>query len=572
MFGGSKDHTARRDVLLLTIGSLLCLLPFVGKAVHLDDPVYVWIAQQIHIDPTDFFGFEINWHGHRVSIPEFNRNPPGVSYLLAAAAWIGGWSETVLHLGILPFSLAVVLGSWTLARRCCGQPLLAAAVGCATPAFVVSATTLMADVPMLACWLWALVCWERGMRRGEALAFLSAAVLVALAVLTKFIALCLVPLLLGWSMLRELRPRMYMLWLLLPIVSLFGFEAYCVSLYGRGILTDAAGYASDVSTQFPIAERLVTALAFAGGTLLTTALYLPWLGSARTRVAALLAVPVLLGAVLALGQLGFTPIRLPEGGFRWDIALQVSVFAAAGLPVLALALAELRRPPGDAVGWMLALWVLGIFSFAALVNWTVSTRVILPMAPAAGILVARGLEGKQALTSGWRMAPVALGLAVSLLVARADFEWAGSARRAANDLASRYGERGHTQFQGHWGFQYYFEKSGATPFDLRSRRVVPGNTLIEPCNNSNVVPFPQSFGRFVETARYPSSRWLTVHSPAVGAGFYASTFGPLPWVLGSAPDELYDVLILQRPTGDPREKARRICGSDGASEEPPAEH
>ena len=565
------NRASQRDVLLLTLGALLCLLPFIGKAVHLDDPVYVWIARQIHSNPADFFGFKLNWQGAEVFISEFNRNPPGVSYLLAVAALLGGWSEVSLHLGILPCSLAVVLGTWTLARRCCSAPMLATAIACATPAFIVSATTLMADIPMLACWVWAVVFWEKGMRTEAKSRFFFAASLIALGALTKFIAVTLIPLLLAWSIARELRLRTYMLWLLLPAAAIVAFDSYTVEAYGHGVLSDAAGYAAGIGTKIPRHQRILTAVVFLGGTLLTTALFVPWLSVGKTRIAAFVAAPLMLGLILAIGQLGYTPIRLPGGGVRWDIALHACIFATAGLPLLALSIEELRRPRGDSVGWLLAAWVLGIFVFAAAINWTVSTRVILPIVPAAGILVVRGLERANTLASAWRVAPIAVGLGISLLVAHADYEWAASARTAAIDLSQRHqssaddpnymsGPHNTIRFQGHWGFQYYMERQGAAPFDLRKRRVIPGAILINPCNNTNVVPFSQRFGHFIETARYPSSRYFTVHSPSRGVSFYAATFGPLPYALGPAPDDPYDVLRLQSPTEASARTITRNCG------------
>ena len=33
---------------------ILLLLPFIGKAVHIDDPLFIWTAQQIQKHPFDF--------------------------------------------------------------------------------------------------------------------------------------------------------------------------------------------------------------------------------------------------------------------------------------------------------------------------------------------------------------------------------------------------------------------------------------------------------------------------------------------------------------------------------------
>jgi len=81
--------------------------------------------------------------------------------------------------------------------------LLATVVAIFTPAFLVSSTTLMCDVPMLAFWIWTIVFWERalGNERGRWL-FIGAGVLAGLAVLTKYSAITLLPLLFVLSLLR----------------------------------------------------------------------------------------------------------------------------------------------------------------------------------------------------------------------------------------------------------------------------------------------------------------------------------------------------------------------------------
>lgn len=45
---------------LVTLG---LLLPFAGKAFHIDDPIFLWTAEQISVSSADFFGFDVNWYG-----------------------------------------------------------------------------------------------------------------------------------------------------------------------------------------------------------------------------------------------------------------------------------------------------------------------------------------------------------------------------------------------------------------------------------------------------------------------------------------------------------------------------
>jgi hypothetical protein len=48
---------------ILVVTCLVCLVPFLGKPAHIDDPLFIWTAQQIQRHPLDFFGFSVNWYG-----------------------------------------------------------------------------------------------------------------------------------------------------------------------------------------------------------------------------------------------------------------------------------------------------------------------------------------------------------------------------------------------------------------------------------------------------------------------------------------------------------------------------
>ena len=140
---------ARAEALFLTAACLLLLLPFVNKPVHMDDPCYVWAAQQIVEKPWDYYGFSINWYGYDMPMYEVNQNPPLVSYYLAIFGAAFRWREWVLHLAMILPALGVALGVWKLASRFSGMPLYATLILIVCPAFLVSATTLMVEVPML---------------------------------------------------------------------------------------------------------------------------------------------------------------------------------------------------------------------------------------------------------------------------------------------------------------------------------------------------------------------------------------------------------------------------------------
>jgi 4-amino-4-deoxy-L-arabinose transferase-like glycosyltransferase len=173
-------HRFRRDIFILCVATIALLAPFSGKPVHVDDPMYIWAAQQIVAHPLDFYGFNVNWGGHVEPMPATMINPPLLPYYLAAVSRLVGWSEIALHVVMLPFALLSEIALYLLARRFCRLALIAALLMLLCPAFCVSCTTLMCEVPMLCLWLWATYFWVRGSESQSYLLLISAGVIASL--------------------------------------------------------------------------------------------------------------------------------------------------------------------------------------------------------------------------------------------------------------------------------------------------------------------------------------------------------------------------------------------------------
>ncbi len=126
------------------------LAPFLNKAFHIDDPLFIWMAQQIAKHPFDPYGFYVNWVSFRQPMTIVMQNPPLCPYYIAAVATVFGWTEPTLHLAFLFWATLSILGTFAFARRFCRKPLMAAMLTLFTPLFLVSATSTMCDVMMLA--------------------------------------------------------------------------------------------------------------------------------------------------------------------------------------------------------------------------------------------------------------------------------------------------------------------------------------------------------------------------------------------------------------------------------------
>jgi 4-amino-4-deoxy-L-arabinose transferase-like glycosyltransferase len=546
-----KD-SATRDAFFATIAVIAALAPFLNKAFHIDDPLFLWMAQQVSQHPADPYGFSVNWYVTAMPVFSVMQNPPLNAYYMALAASFLGWSELAMHGAFLIPAVLAVLGTFLLAQRLSGSPLLPALLMLFTPVFLVSATTVMCDVWLLALWVWSVNYWLRGLERPSYLLLLLASLLAAAAALTKYFGLSLVPLLAVYTLVQDRRPTTRLLFLLIPVAVIVIYEAMTKAKYGQGLFGNAMIYPwqATAKAEKQLLGQFLTGLSFTGGCLFSALFYAPFLKSRKVLISGI----AIFVALLPLFYLGIAR-GLSSKTDVIAVTAEGALFATIGIGILALAIADLvQQKTADSL--LLSLWVFGTFFFATVMNWSITSRTLLPMAPAVAILLIRrfkistvvagavtGGRGlpilplKTAAATWWPLLPAAL---VSLLITTADYKLADTARLAARSFQNRFrNEPGTVWFEGHWGFQYYMEQWGAKPLDRAERGMISGDVLIVPLSNSNVSPTPPgpTTGPS-EQVNFPQFLLATM-SPEMHAGFYSSRWGPLPWVFGRIPPEQY---------------------------------
>lgn len=531
---------------LCTLATVAALAPFAGRAFNIDDTLFLDAAKQICAHPADPYGFAINWYGWDMRMSDVTQNPPLACYYIALVASCAGWSEPALHLGFLLPAVAVVVGTYFLALRFCGKPLVATLMTLLCPVFLVSGLTVMCDTLMLAFWLWALILWLRGMDGGNHLFFILSACCIAAATLTKYFAIALVPMLLVYSLMRWQQVGWRILYFLIPVVAILIYDSMTRSLYGRSMFLGAGSYALTIGNKTDYATRLLVTLSFMGGSLAMFLFYAPLLWSRWVLAVGVAATGLIVAWFVSMTNLGTFPFPADYGA-RWLIAAQLGIWVMVGVGVLALAVTDLRRRR-DAESMLLVLWIMGTFLFSWILNWTINGRSILPMAPAASILIARRIQQRWPDSAGWRFpwefVPLVCTGLLAMAVTWADVKLADSARIAAAEFHQQYAEReDRVRFAGHWGFQYYMEACGFQPLDVH-QRIIPGDVLILPENNTNVPQLPPQVFSEVGRVEYVACPILTTMSAPVGAGFYASVWGPLPFVFCAVSPELYRAMSL----------------------------
>jgi 4-amino-4-deoxy-L-arabinose transferase-like glycosyltransferase len=543
-----NDESVRQIVFLIAV-SLACLLPFINKAFHIDDTLFILASRHIQSHPLDFYGFTVNWYGEAMPMYEVMKNPPLTSYFIGLVATFAGWSELALHVSFLIPALGVVIGTYYLAQQFCSRSLTATLVGILTPVFLVSSTTVMCDIMMLAFWVWAVVLWVRGMNGLRYSFLIAAAFLIALAGLTKYYGLSLIPLLMAYSYAKKRSFKGWAVILLIPVAILALYQIATYSMYGKGLLFDAASYASNYHSQEAdriFAETLI-ALSFSGGCLLTALWLFPLLWPRRIVIGTLCCLALFAASMPFLENFGVFSQALPTR-VDWLLILQFSLLVFAGGNILAVAVGDLyRNRTPEAL--LLFLWVMGTFVFTAFINWSISGRNVLPLMPAAGILLVRRMEMRGILNHPKRPWHIALFLApaliIALAVARADYLYADTARSAAFAVNRDFGNhRGTLWFEGHWGFQYYMEKIGAKALDFAHSRLSAKDVVVIPQYGSNMALLPNDIAHLTRTYSFESSRWITTMNGPEGAAFYSSDAGPLPYALNRIPLVKYYVFEL----------------------------
>ena len=573
---GKGPGPARRAMALAFILPILLAAPFANKALHIDDPMFVRVAQQIVESPLDYFGSYVDKGNVAVPMYEYNQNPPGFSYYLAIIGAIAGWGEVPMHIGAALFAGLAGLGMYLLASRFCSRPGLAAGMMVLTPAFLVSATTVMTDLPMVALYVWAVYLWMRALDEDSARFFVASVAVITIAALFKYYAITLVPLLLVYSIVKERRVGLWVAYLAIPVLltGVFLWTAYVQ--YGVNLLSIASSVALDPVLReggAPFSRGLIV-LVFIGGCMAPLALYSPFAMSRRVWISCILGVAA--ASIPSIG--GYSPLQLLLGvvePFDIGLTLHLGVMLAAGLLIAIPVFLDLRYRPG-AESILLALWVLGAVLFAEEINHLINARVVLPVLPAAAILIVRQMPApKRDALADRRLreaVPLVPAAILTLWVAVADYAIAENARQSAHRAADIAEEEGvDLYYSGLWGFVYYLEERGAAAFSVEPGGLGGGH---RPMMQTGELLALSSEGREqwrvppkdmeeVSILSYPNRFSLATYHPVAEAGFYSHLTGIVPYYIGPTRPEEYGLYRWTGPSYAPDERE-----SGGADSEP----
>jgi hypothetical protein len=508
-------------------------LPFLGKAFHIDDPFFHRVTQNIVEDPLDPYAGEIDWWHRPDSVFHSDSNPPLFNYYLAPIAARTETPEFALHSAMVPFYLLLAVSVLALGRRFTASPLWVLLFTMTSAGFIVSGN-VMRDVPAAALGTAAVAAMVSGTDSNRHRLLFLGSLLVGMAILTKYSALILLPVIYLYPILKR-KPRlvgwagvpaaMFAVWCLHNHL-VYG-ELHIASQWSRGFNRPGHGWLDNAYGLPVVAGSLLY--------LLPALLVRSLARRDRWVIAGS-------GAVALVGW--WLVERYTSGGagpqfLFWALSGSALLFVCSVEGIRAAwPLLRDRGDPEASDSLFLVLWLLGPLVVSTLSVPFQAVRHFLPAFAPLVLLAFRALRragGGNAIFERSLLATLlAAQAAVAFLVARADADFAETYRdfapRVRELVASHRTGRANAGeasvwFVGHWGWSYYAEKAGLRQLHAQGPYPEDGDYLVVPAyaDKGKVL---ERLPRLAESLRkidqviYPGRIPIRTMHPS-GAGFYA---------------------------------------------------
>jgi len=532
-----------RDLAIVVPTMLLCSLPFMGQAFHMDDNFYMDTARNAQTKP--WFPNDLPYVYQGVARPDMgsHSHPTLQTYFLALLQRLAGegpGKEWIYHSCALVYPILAVLGMYFIAARLVERPVWPALVLAIAPVFMIMQHTLMADVPMLAFWLasiatflWATDSNRRGLYAASALVLFA-------AMLTSYQSAALVPLL-GFYQMRKGKGHRGWVALSLAVVAFAGWFALNCFHYDRFLLWNTAVWVRSRGplSALALGTKLVSLLQYQGWLVLFPLFPLLMFGRGlRGRLFALVTlVAVYLTQAVA-------PNYRPLHKAIFVVGLVTGTFVLKSMALLMTD--SFRSESSDRIfdreeEQFLALWYFGVAAYCIVIFTEGSARYVLTLVPPLLITFFRKLELQEIVEYRLPRTPLlnsamiasgalVLTLAWGLALSHADREFAGIYPRAVADI-SRVASDLQAYYVGEWGFRYYSRRARMQQLPIDDREVSGGSLVVRPTLalpheipaglNSMLMSF-QTFSFGVRTP-------LRVLDRDSHAGFYSTGWGLLPF-------------------------------------------
>lgn len=539
-------------------------MPFLNKAVHIDDPVVLHVADQILKNPLNPFGGEIDWFGYTQPTWTSTTNPPFLSYYLAPFAALSDYSEWVMHVAMIPFLIMLGMGMVLLGRRFTDSEIWPLLFALTSPAVIVSGN-LMRDVPAMGLATLGMALFVIGVDEEDRRALGFGSALVGLAALTKYSSGVLVPVMLLYPLLQRKVRLMVWIWPAVLLLALWCLHNWVV--YGiPHILYLALERASEEGIGKE--DKLYGAFVVMGSSIfLAPALFYRYIDRRNW-------VSIILAAVAT--YLAYRQIQIYLDGradieyLFWALLGALTIYLCIDVAVRneLTPLKMTWRRNGDS--FFLLVWIAMPILFSIFSTPFQAVRHLLPSIPPLVILAMSYLERESKPISYLKLSSVtlrailifllAVQTGIAFLAQAADSEYANVYREYSRIAQERWISDDHdTWYIGYWGWKFYMDRAGFR--QMRRHEPFPqlGDIVIHPVRvhqGETLSKEPYYFDRqqLLDSVTFDGKIPARTQNFR-GAGFYSviSLWGQwIPYRIGQDLDhERFDVyrIIDPRPTG-----------------------
>ncbi len=528
--------TINRQRLVAFLFHYYLALPFLNRALFVDDHFFVEISHWIENHPTDPFSFPVDGIAPSPNMPKTELlqrivNPLLHHYYLALWMKIGGTGEAWLRFGgVLPVC-AAGLFVLSFARRWTQHPLLATTLVQVTPAHWLTSYSLLIDGTLFFFVLAGLWSFVLAQERGSLRWALISGCALGLGLMTKYTGILLVGLQAAWVLVyaRNVRAARLLAVAWAVGAALFIASAGLVQLrYGVNHLTAS----SDIVLRWPTFGKEMILLVFLSG--VTVAPVLIWTRfSARGRMIAIIAV-IVLGAAFASKW----------GEVAWPTAAWLSLWLISGVTFVVLIIKNIRRG-NNSDDVFLGFWFfLFCLMMGVVMPWSAG-RYCLIAVPAVVFIAVRFVERAPS-AHAWLIAMALTTAALSGSLAYADYQQAESGRRIVVALREAQLLDGPHRFYFADAFNMtYMNRAGWEPCGDPSS-LQPGDLILAPERSLPISWFfrTRPSVRLVRSFEFPARFPFRVMDNLSDAGFYASAWGPLPFSVTKGPWERFHLFEI----------------------------
>lgn len=552
-----------KSAIIIAIFIFILSLPFLNKAYHIDDTLWLYISDQIIKDPLKPYSFTVDWGNSLRTGSEFLDTPLAM-YYIAVISLIFGRSEIILHSSYLIFNIIAGLAFYFIAKKFIKRPLTPTLILLATPTFLVNSQNLMLDVPMLSVSLLAIALFIYGVDKDKHRVLFFGSLAAGFAYLTKPNAIVIIPLMALYSLLKK-KPK-YAYYQIIPIVfiALFSIHNYIFDngLFIKNYLPFLFG---EKTTNLAILFSFVIAnFSYIGGALLFPLfLIYPFvLKKGNLKFLGFSAITsLILSALLFQFSSNFLSGKYTVSQisaffiFTSSSILFMTILIKANysnLKLGALNLLNIKKSRYDIDSFFIFVWVVGIFILNSVISGGAVRYNVLFLPPfiiSYFTLLRKYSYQFRINFSKLSVIILILTTLTGLAVASADFIYANTYREFANSTAPSYKTNGNkVYFIGSGGYQYYMNDKGYTLLPKNDNSPKTGDIIIKAR-----LAFPRKVNpelaeriELIGTVGYGSKFPLRTHNTAAHAGFYTYAAGFLPYSFSNSNIETFEIYQVKK--------------------------